>query len=156
MLLVLHVDGESSVCISFSDLLVYWNYYNLITEIYQLGRVLILDKFSNFFWISLSYSFTHFIFALDLIKLLQFDKKDTSTSFIFRALVMETNVLGTAALFWECSAIQFQLSGNKELYIWILSLKLRISSSHASLIDTVHLIKTIWRNEICHKILYFH
>jgi hypothetical protein len=28
---------------------------------------------------------------------LQFDNKDTSTSFIFLALVMETNVLGTAA-----------------------------------------------------------
>ena len=60
-------------------------------------RVLILDKFSIFCWISLSYSFTHFIFALGLIQLLQFDNKDTSTSFIFLALVMETNVLGTAA-----------------------------------------------------------
>ena len=54
--------------------------------------------FSIFFLISLSYVFTYFIFALGLIKLLQFDNKDTSTSFIFRALVMETNVLGTAAL----------------------------------------------------------
>jgi hypothetical protein len=47
--------------------------------------------------LSLSYSFTHFIFVLGLITLLQFDNKDTSTSFIFLALVMETNVLGTAA-----------------------------------------------------------
>jgi hypothetical protein len=63
--------------------------------------------FSNFFLISLWYLFTYFIFVLGLIKLLQFDNKETSTSFIFRALVMETNVLGTAALIWEYSAIQF-------------------------------------------------
>ena len=102
--------------------------------------------FSNFFLISLWYLFTYFIFVLGLIKLLQFDNKETSTSFIFRALVMETNVLGTAALIWEYSAMQFLLSSKKELYIWILSLKLRISSSHASLIVSNPLNKNDLKN----------
>jgi hypothetical protein len=54
--------------------------------------------FSNFFKISLSYLFTYFIFVLGLIKLLQFDNKDTSTSFIFRVLIMEINAFDIAAL----------------------------------------------------------
>ena len=133
-------------------------------------------------FMSLSYSCSHVIFALGntcglrifcihfgfksfgLLKLLLFDNRDVSTSFIFPFLFldkfytffsMETYVFGIATLIWEYSEIQFLLS-NKELYIWILFLKLRISSSQISIIVRNPLNKNDLKNRDLPRNLYFH